>query len=85
MAPTWTLASARRHVERLLVGGLATDYCVAHTVADAVRLGYQVVLLTDAIRAIDKQPGDGQRAIDEMVRFGATLGSCRDLTMNLSG
>ena len=56
---------------RLFVGGLATDYCVLNTVRDALRLGYEVFLLTDAIRAVDVQPGDGQRAEDEMARLGA--------------
>jgi len=58
-------------VRRLFVGGLATDYCVLNTVRDALQLGYEVLLLTDAIRAVDVQPGDGQRAEDEMTRLGA--------------
>lgn len=58
-------------VTRVFVGGLATDYCVLNTVRDAVRLGYATVLLTDAVRAVDVQAGDGERAIDEMLRGGA--------------
>lgn len=58
-------------VARLFVGGLATDYCVLNTVRDALRLGYETVLLTDAVRAVDVQAGDGERAIDEMLRAGA--------------
>lgn len=58
-------------VRRLFVGGLATDYCVLNTVRDALQLGYEVLLLTDAIRAVDVQPGDGQRAEAEMTRLGA--------------
>lgn len=58
-------------IRRLFVGGLATDYCVLNTVRDALRLGYAVMLLTDAIRAVDVQPGDGQRAEAEMVGLGA--------------
>lgn len=56
---------------RLFIGGLATDYCVLNTVRDALRLGYGVLLLTDAIRAVDVQPGDGQRAEQEMLGLGA--------------
>jgi nicotinamidase/pyrazinamidase len=56
---------------RLFVGGLATDYCVLNTVRDALQFGYEVFLLTDAIRAVDLQPGDGSRAEAEMVRLGA--------------
>ncbi len=58
-------------VQRVFVGGLATDYCVLATVRDAAALGYAVRLLTDAIKAVDVHPGDGQRAQDEMVRLGA--------------
>lgn len=60
-----------RGVTRLFVGGIATDYCVLNTVKDALRLGYRVVLLLDAVRAIDVSPGDGERAVAEMTRLGA--------------
>jgi nicotinamidase/pyrazinamidase len=62
-------------VRRIFVGGLATDYCVLNTVRDARRLGFEVVLLEDAIRAVDLEPGDGRRAIDEMRRLGAQPGT----------
>ncbi len=58
-------------VERVFVGGLATDYCVLHTVKDAIARGYETVLLTDAIRAVEAEPGDGRRAEEEMIRLGA--------------
>ncbi|WP_324780961.1 isochorismatase family protein [Thiobacillus sedimenti] len=58
-------------VKRILIGGLATDYCVLNTVRDARRLGYEVMLLADAIRAVEVEPGDGRRAEDEMARLGA--------------
>jgi nicotinamidase/pyrazinamidase len=59
------------NIHRLFVGGLATDYCVLNTVRDALQLGYEVLLLGDAIRAVDVQPGDGLRAEEEMVKLGA--------------
>jgi nicotinamidase/pyrazinamidase len=59
------------NVRRLFIGGLATDYCVLNTVRDALGLGYKVLLLTDAIRAVDVQPGDGLRAERKMIEFGA--------------
>jgi nicotinamidase/pyrazinamidase len=58
-------------IRRLFIGGLATDYCVLNSVRDALQLGYEVMLLTDAIRAVDVQPGDGPRAEAEMARLGA--------------
>lgn len=58
-------------VERLLVGGLATDYCVLNTVRDALKAGFEVLLLTDAIRAVNVEPGDGERAEAEMCAAGA--------------
>lgn len=58
-------------VGRLFVGGLATDYCVLCTVQDGLKAGYAVVLLQDAIRAVDVRSGDGERAETEMIRRGA--------------
>ena len=58
-------------IRRLFVGGLATDYCVLNTVMDALREGYGIVLLTRAIRAVNVQPGDGERAVDTMIAAGA--------------
>ncbi|MFQ5850988.1 MAG: bifunctional nicotinamidase/pyrazinamidase [Candidatus Binatia bacterium] len=61
----------QRGVERLLVGGLATDYCVKSTVLDALREGFKVVLIKEAIRGVDIHPGDSDRAIEDMIRAGA--------------
>lgn len=57
-------------IKRLFVGGLATDYCVLNTVRDARRLGYEVRLLADAIRAVNVKPDDGRKAEEEMRRLG---------------
>jgi nicotinamidase/pyrazinamidase len=70
---------AAEGVRRLYVGGLATDYCVRATVLDAVREGFEVVLLTDAIGAVDLEPGDGARAIEEMRVAGARLATLKEL------
>ena len=59
-----------RDVSRVIVCGLATDYCVKATALDGVRLGFETVLLVDAVRAVDLAPGDGDRAIDEMTAAG---------------
>jgi nicotinamidase/pyrazinamidase len=66
-------------VKRLFVGGLATDYCVLNTVKDARALGYAVVLLGDAVRAVDASPGDGGRALQEMRRLGTKLAAVEEL------
>jgi nicotinamidase/pyrazinamidase len=68
-----------RGVGRLLVGGLATDYCVLNTVRDAIEEGFEVRLLGDAIRAVDVRPGDGARAEREMARLGAIVMTCAEL------
>jgi nicotinamidase/pyrazinamidase len=63
----------RKGVTRLYVGGLATDYCVRASVLDARAKGVEVVLLADAIQALNDPPGTGARAIEEMQRSGASL------------
>ena len=60
-------------VDHVFVAGLATDYCVKNTVLDAVKEGFRVTVVEDAIRGIDVKPGDSERAIDEMRRAGADL------------
>jgi nicotinamidase-related amidase len=58
-------------IHRLFVCGLATDYCVVNTVLDACELGFETVVLMDAILGIDANPGDVDRAIKAMVKSGA--------------
>jgi nicotinamidase/pyrazinamidase len=60
-------------VEEVLVGGLATDYCVKNTVLDAVKEGFKVQALTSAMRPVDVTAGDGERAIEEMRAAGAEI------------
>lgn len=61
------------NIERVFIGGLATDYCVLETVRDALAHDFEVVLLTDAIRAVNVESDDGEKAITEMSRSGAQL------------
>lgn len=58
-------------IERLFVGGLATDYCVKQTVLDGLQRGFDVTVLTDAVRGVDLTPGDSIRALAEMQSAGA--------------
>jgi nicotinamidase/pyrazinamidase len=57
--------------ETVLVGGLATDYCVKETVLDALSEGFKTYLLIDACKGVDVKPGDSRRAIEEMKARGA--------------
>ena len=63
----------RLGVEEVWVGGLATDYCVKSTVLDALKEGFRVKALEDAMRAVEVNPGDGERAIKEMRAAGAEV------------
>jgi nicotinamidase/pyrazinamidase len=60
-----------QNVGRVFVGGLATDYCVLQTVKDALREGFRVIVLRDAVRAVNVRPEDGARAEREMATMGA--------------
>jgi nicotinamidase/pyrazinamidase len=60
-------------VEEVWVGGLATDYCVKNTVLDALREEFRVKAIADAMRAVDLEPGDGERAVAEMRARGAEI------------
>jgi nicotinamidase/pyrazinamidase len=70
-----TLAADLRQegVEEVWVGGLATDYCVKNTVLDALREGFSVHAVSDAMRAVNLQPGDDARALEEMREAGAEI------------
>lgn len=57
-------------VRTLYIGGLATDYCVRNSVLDGIK-DFEMVLLLDAVRGIDVEPGDVARSLDEMLRAGA--------------
>ncbi len=62
-------------VRRVFVAGLATDYCVLHTVLDALGERLETVVLEDAVRAVDVEAQDGVRAIARMRDEGATVAS----------
>jgi nicotinamidase/pyrazinamidase len=72
--PTPLEGMLRDHgVTRLVICGLATDYCVRGTVLDARRLGFDTTVLSDAVAAVELTEGDGARALAEMVEAGARL------------
>jgi nicotinamidase/pyrazinamidase len=61
-----------RGITKVTVVGLATDYCVKHTALDALREGFEVEIDTEAMRGVNVQPGDDERAIEEMLAAGAS-------------
>jgi nicotinamidase/pyrazinamidase len=62
-----------RSVRRIVIVGLATDYCVRETALDATALAYEATVVADGVRPVELEPGDGQRAIDEMTAAGVAL------------
>ena len=73
--PTELEAILREHgIRRVVVCGLATDYCVKATALDAVRLGFDTELLAGAVAAVNLEAGDGERAIAEMAEAGIRIG-----------
>ncbi|HET8621915.1 MAG TPA: isochorismatase family protein [Acidimicrobiales bacterium] len=74
VSPTGLDDLLRAHdVERVVVVGLATDYCVKETALDAVRLGFATTVITDGIRPVEVEPGDGRKAVDAMAAAGVAL------------
>ena len=63
-----------RGIDRVTVVGLATDYCVRNTALDAMRNGFHVTVDSTAARGVDVQPGDSERALDELRAAGAAIG-----------
>ena len=70
----------QRGIRRLLVGGLATDYCVKETVLDGLKYGFEVYHLDDASRGVNVKPDDTERALQEMTAKGAKRITLQDLT-----
>jgi nicotinamidase/pyrazinamidase len=62
-----------RGIQHLFIAGLATDYCVRVTSLDALKAGYRVSVVTDAVRAVNVNADDGAKALEEMKRAGAGL------------
>lgn len=67
---TWL---GRHQVRTLVVVGLATDYCVKATALDALRLGFQTVVVEDGVRGVNLDPQDSERALEELGRQGAKI------------
>ncbi|MDQ4058693.1 MAG: isochorismatase family protein [Actinomycetota bacterium] len=62
-----------RAIERVVIAGLATDYCVKETALDATQKGFETRVLIDAVRAVELEAGDAERAIKDMESAGAVV------------
>lgn len=60
-------------IERLYIGGLATDYCVRASALEGIKQGFAVTVLTDAVKGVNLKRGDSARALKEMARAGAEM------------
>ena len=69
----------KRKINRLYLAGLATDYCVKQTALNALKLHFEVFVLTDLIRAVELEPGDAERALTEIKQAGGMLIQSQDL------
>ena len=67
-------------VDEVAVAGLATDYCVRASAIDACRESFDTTVVMDAIRPVEVNPGDGERALEDMKRAGAKPAMCRELS-----
>ena len=70
-------------VEEIYIAGLATDYCVRFTTADAIKTGFKVKVLTDAIKGVNLKPHDSEEAIKEMLKNGAKMITLKDIENKL--
>jgi len=66
-------------IDELYIGGLATDYCVRFSTRDALKVGFKVKILMDAIKGVNLKPKDSENAIKEMVKAGGKLITLKDL------
>lgn len=71
-------------IDRLFVGGLATDYCVKQSVLEALKDGLSVILLTDAVAGVNLRPGDEESAFHEMIDAGAETATLEAISNYLS-
>jgi nicotinamidase/pyrazinamidase len=69
----------QEEIGEVAIVGLATDYCVRASAIDACREGFETTVVTDAIRPVEVNPGDGERALEEMTEVGAKLATSREL------
>ncbi len=68
-----------KNVRRVFICGVATEYCVKETALDALRLGYEVVVLGDAVAAVNNE--EGREALREIVRKGGIIAEMKEVVI----
>ena len=66
-------------IDTLLLGGLATDYCVLYSALDATALGYKTIVIKDAVRAVNFPPGSEEGAFKLLAEAGVVIAESRDV------
>ncbi|HLE19878.1 MAG TPA: bifunctional nicotinamidase/pyrazinamidase [Vicinamibacteria bacterium] len=74
----------RSEVRHLYIGGIATDYCVKFTVQDALAQGFAITVLEDAVRGVDIEAGDSERALEKMKKSGASTATLDSIDEELA-
>jgi len=72
-------ALKKLQIKELYFAGVATDYCIRYSVLDALKLGFKVVVIRDACRAINREAGDEEKALEEMQAKGAKIGFSKEI------
>jgi nicotinamidase/pyrazinamidase len=70
-------------IRNIFICGLATDYCVRQTALEGLRQGFAITVLVDAVRGVDLEPGDSERALDEIKVAGARFVTLDELQHNV--
>ena len=63
----------QRAITKVVISGLATDYCIKETAQDALTQGFATTVLEDGVRSIDLEPGDGSQVLSALLRAGAEI------------
>lgn len=79
MARPLAVVLKAKGITHLYVGGLATDYCVKATVLDGMEKRFSVTILLDAVKGVDLNPGDSEKALDEMIKRGAEKTTIKEI------
>lgn len=69
----------KNHIQELYIAGLATDYCIKHSVLDALKLNFKTFVVVDGCQGVNLNPQDSQQALEEMKAAGAILTTSTEL------